>query len=181
MTNFVHVDTPATHPGVVRAEAVIERIRSARRGFDGARGLAALLLGAIVSSLLVVADRLMATSEEGGLLVAWVVLWGVAFVAIALFAGTARSLAARAVAAARESTRRRAAARADEQFMAYAKHDPRILRDLQAIAVHQEAAEEQVVVDIKTQALQRVAKRSENVRTPTLHEAMRRVNLGQYY
>ena len=65
--------------------------------------------------------------------------------------------------------------------MTYAKHDPRILRDLQAIAVHQEAAEEQVVVDIKTQALQRVAKRSENVRTPTLHEAMRRVNLGQYY
>jgi hypothetical protein len=181
MTNFVHVDTPATHPGVVRAEAVIERIRSARRGFDGARGLAAFLLAAIVSSLLVVADRLMATSEEGGLLVAWVVLWGVAFVAIALFASTARSLATRAVASVRGAGRRRAAARADEQFMAYAKHDPRILRDLQAIATYQEAAEDQAFVDIKTQALERVAKRSSNVRTPTLHEAMRRVNLGQYY
>ncbi|MGJ7509169.1 hypothetical protein [Variovorax sp. GT1P44] len=182
MTSFVHVDTPETHPGVVRAEAVIERIRGARRGFDGARGLAALLLGAIVASLLVVADRLMATSEEGGLLVAWVVLWGVAFVAIALFAGTARSLATRAIASARESARRRAAARADEQFMAYARHDPRILRDLQAIATRQEAAAEaETSVDIKTQALERIAKRSPSVRAPTLHEAMRRVNLGQYY
>jgi hypothetical protein len=181
MTNFVHVDTPATHPGVVRAEAVIERIRSARRGFDGARGLAAFLLAAIVSSLLVVADRLMSTSEEGGLLVAWVVLWGVAFVAIALFAGTARALATRAIASARGAARRRAAARADEQFMAYAKHDPRILRDLQAISTRQEVDADAAPVDIKTQALERVARRSDNVRTPTLHEAMRRVNLGQYY
>lgn len=182
MTSFVHVDTPATHPGVVRAEAVIQRIRSARRGFDGARGLAAFLLAAIVASLLVVADRLMATSEEGGLLVAWVVLWGVAFVAIALFAGTARSLAARVVGSARGAACRRAAARADEEFMAYAKHDPRILRDLQAIATRQEAAEDVVAsVDLKTQALERVAKRADNVRAPTLHEAMRRVNLGQYY
>ncbi len=140
MTSFVHVDTPANHPGVVRAEAVIERARSARRGFDGARGLAALLLAAIVSSVLVAADRLMSTTEEGGLLVAWAVLWGVAFVAIALFAGTARSLADRLLVAARNSARRRAAARADAQFLAYAEHDPRILHDLQVIATRQEAA-----------------------------------------
>ena len=50
MTSFVHVDQPATHPGVARAEAVIDRIRAARRSFDGARGLAALLLAAIVAS-----------------------------------------------------------------------------------------------------------------------------------
>ena len=181
MTSFVHVDTPATHPGVVRAEAVIERVRGARRGFDGARGLAALLLAAIVSSLLVVADRLMSTSEEGGLLVAWVVLWGVAFVAIALFASTARAVATRAVASARGAARRRAAARADEQFMAYAKHDPRILRDLQAISTRQEVAEVVAPANTREQALEVVAKRSANVRTPTLHEAMRRVNLGQYY
>ena len=140
MTTFVHVDTPANHPGVVRAEAVIERVRTARRGFDGARGLAALLLAAIVSSLLVAADRLMSTTEEGGLLVAWAVLWGVAFVTIALFAGTARSLAGRLIVATRKSARRRATARADAQLLAYAKHDPRILRDLQVIATRQEAA-----------------------------------------
>jgi hypothetical protein len=141
MTNFVHVDTPPTHPGVVRAEAVIERLRRSGRDFDSSRGLAAFLLAAIVSSLLVVADKLMSTTEEGGLLVAWVVLWGVAFVGLALFAGTARSLAVRAIAATREAVRLRAAARADEEFMAYAKHDPRILRDLQVAASRQEAAQ----------------------------------------
>lgn len=175
MTSFVHVDTPATHPGVVRAENVIERVRTARRGFDGARGLAALLLAAIVSSLLIAADRLMTTSEEGGLLLAWAVLWLIAFVAIALFAGTARSIANRAVVAARNSARRRAAARADEQFLAFAKHDPRILRDLQAIATRHEAAQPTP----PAVARRREVKGKDGV--PSLHEAMRRVNLGQYY
>jgi hypothetical protein len=173
MTSFVHVDQPATHPGVARAEAVIDHIRAARHSFDGARGLAALLLAAIVASLLVVADKLMSTWNDGGLLVAWLVLWGVAFAAIAFFAGTARSLAVRALSSMRAAARRRAAARADEQFMAYAKHDPRILRDLQAIASRQEAdiVEEPVTV----------AKASADAATPTLYQAMRRVNLGQYY
>ncbi|MBT2299504.1 hypothetical protein J7E70_03405 [Variovorax paradoxus] len=173
MTSFVHVDQPATHPGVARAEAVIDHIRAARRGFDGARGLAALLLAAIVASLLVVADKLMSTWNDGGLLVAWLVLWGVAFAAIAFFAGTARSLAVRALSAMRAAAERRAATRADEQFMAYAKHDPRILRDLQAIASRQEADTDEEPVA--------VAKRSADAATPTLYQALRRVNLGQYY
>jgi CRP-like cAMP-binding protein len=166
MTSFVHVDQPATHPGVARAEAVIDHIRAARRSFDGARGLAALLLAAIVASLLVVADKLMSTWNDGGLLVAWLVLWGVAFAAIAFFAGTARSLAVRAMSGVHAAARRRAAARADDEFMAFAKHDPRILRDLQAIASRQEAD---------------TAEESAANATPTLYQAMRRVNLGQYY
>lgn len=182
MTSFVHVEQPATHPGVVRAEEFMERVRAARKGMDGARGLAALLLAAIVSSLLVVADKLMSTwgDEGGGLLVAWVVLWAVAFLSLALFAGSVRSFAARTVAAARAASRRRAAARADEEFMAYAKFDHRVLRDLQAISSHQEAVEESVVA-AQPQSLAIVAKRSADVRTPTLYEAMRRVNLGKYY
>jgi hypothetical protein len=176
MTSFVHVDQPATHPGVVRAEAVIERLRAARRSFDGARRLAALLLAAIASSLLVVADKLMSTWNEGSLLVAWIVLWAVAFAAIALFAGTARTLAARAVGAARAAARRRAAARADEQFMAYARFDPRILHDLQVIASRQEA---EAPVAAKSASLDLVAKRS--AKAPTLDQALRRVDLGQNY
>jgi len=140
MTSFVHVEKPLTHPGVARAEAVIDTVRGTQKGYDGARGLAALLLAAIVSSLLFVADRLMSAVSEGSLLVAWMVLWGIAFIVLALFAGAARNLAARAIVAAREASRRHAAARADEQFLAYAKFDPRIMRDLQAIATRQEAA-----------------------------------------
>jgi hypothetical protein len=168
MTSFVHVDQPATHPGVARAEAVIEHIRVARRSFDGARGLAALLLAAIVSSLLVVADKLMSTWSEGGLLVAWLVLWGVAFAAIAFFAGTARGLAVRAIAAARSAARRRAAARADAQFLAFAKHDPRILRDLQAISTRREAEKAQAWANA-------------DANVPSLYTALRSVNLNQYY
>lgn len=167
MTNFVHVDQPATHPGVVRAEAVIANIRAARRHIDGARGLAALLLAAVVSSLLVVADGLMSTWNEGGLLVAWLVLWGVAFAAIAFFAGTARSLAVRAVNAMRSAARRRVAARQDAQFMAYAQFDPRVLHEVQVIGSHQEAI-----------ATAPVAERPV---VPSLYQALRRVNLGQYY
>ena len=181
MTSFIHVEKPVTHPGIVRAEAVIDRVRAARRGLDGARGLAALLLAAIVSSLLVVADRLMSNIDEGGLLLAWVVLWGVAFVGLALFAGTARSLAVRAAASARNVAKRRAAARADEKFLAYAKYDPRIMNELSIIATHQQLADAEPQVTAKEQSLALVAKRTADVRIPTVYEAMRRVNLGQYY
>ena len=181
MTSFIHVEKPATHPGIDRAEAAFDRARAARRGFDGARGLAALLLAAIVSSLLVVADRLMTVTDEGGLMLAWLVLWGVAFVGLALFAGTARSLAARLIASTRGVAKRRAAERADEQFLAYAKQDPRILSELNAIATRQQAAEVELPAAGKARSLERVAQRSADVRVPTLHEAMRRVNLGQYY
>ena len=181
MTSFIHVEKPATHPGIVRAEAAIAQVRAARRGFDGARGLAALLLAAIVSSLLVVADRLVSITQEGGLMVAWLVLWAVAFIGLAFFAGTARTLAVRVVAAGRSVAKRRAAARADERFLAYAQQDPRILNELSIIATHQQVADAELHVTAKEQALARVAKRSADVRIPTVYEAMRRVNLGQYY
>lgn len=160
MTSFVHVEQPASHPGVERAGAIIDRLHAMRRKFDGARGLAALLLAAIVSSVLVVADKLMAATDEGGLIVAWLVLWGVAFVALALFAGTARKLAIRLATVARHVGQRRAAARADEKLMAFAQHDPRILSELQVIASFRES-------DESTGA--------------TSHRAMRRVGSRQRY
>lgn len=92
MTSFVHVEQPSTHSAVARAEAFGERIRAARRGLGKFGGLAALLLAAMVSSVVVVADKLMSTWEDGGMVAAWAILWFVAFAAIAFFAGTARSL-----------------------------------------------------------------------------------------
>ena len=180
MTSFVHVDQPATHPGVARAEAVIDHIRAARRSFDGARGLAALLLAAIVASLLVVADKLMSTWDDGGLLVAWLVLWGVAFAAHrVLRRHRAQPGGPRRCRSMRAAARRRAAARADEQFLAYAKHDPRILHDLQAIATRQEADLSRSSRGGRASA--RAVASARRRPTPTLYQAMRRVNLGQYY
>ncbi|MEY3765711.1 MAG: hypothetical protein RLZ03_670, partial [Pseudomonadota bacterium] len=53
MTAFVNVEFPSQHPGVERAEQVIERFEQATAAFDGARGVATLLLAALVSALLV--------------------------------------------------------------------------------------------------------------------------------
>ncbi|VTU12925.1 hypothetical protein SRS16CHR_00164 [Variovorax sp. SRS16] len=141
MTSFVHVEQPSTHPGVARAEAFVDRIRAARRGLSKFGGLAALLLAAMVSSVVVVADKLLSTWDDGGMVAAWAILWFVAFAGIAFFAGTARSFAVRTVAAVGEASRRREAARADAEFMAYAQFDPRVLRELQAISMHNEAQE----------------------------------------
>lgn len=64
-----------------------------RRGFNGTQGLSALLLAAMVSALLVVANQVIDTLAHGHLMVAWVALWLVGFTAIALFADAAHKLA----------------------------------------------------------------------------------------
>jgi len=174
MTSFVHVDQPLSHPGVERAEAVINQLREARKSFDGARGLAALLLGAVVSAVLVVADRLVVNVSDGGLLVGWAVLWGLAFLALALLADTARSLAQRTIAIWNRGAERRRLARADAQFMAYAQFDPRVMHELEAAQARQKA-EETVATPVAVQPS--VAKTS----IPTMYEATRRVRTSYYY
>ncbi len=143
MTTFIQVDQPLQHPGVARAEAVIEQLREARKSFDGASGLAALLLGAVVSAVLVVADRLVANIADGGLLLGWVVLWGLAFIALALLADTTRSLALRALAVWQNGARRRKLARADAQFLACAQFDPRLMHELQVALTRQNGREDE--------------------------------------
>ena len=91
MTSFVHVDHPTQHPGVVRAERVAESVKNLASRFDGTRGIATLLLAAIVAAVLVVANEVVDTWTEGHLLVAWILMWTVAFAALALLAAPARA------------------------------------------------------------------------------------------
>lgn len=143
MTSFVNVKHPAEHPGVARFESALGTARQLRRGFDGARGLAAMLLAALVAAMVVVADQLVDNWADGHLLVGWVALWAVAFAAIALFAGTARVLARRAVKALDAWSSAIAQARADVRLWEAAKADPRVMADLQvAMARHEAAAED---------------------------------------
>ncbi|MDO8278577.1 MAG: hypothetical protein Q8K31_05460 [Burkholderiaceae bacterium] len=93
MTSFVHIEYPTQHPGVVRAENVAKAFTKMVRGFDSARGAAALMLAALVSALLVVANQVVDTWTDGHLLAAWMVLWIVAFAALALLAKPIRMLA----------------------------------------------------------------------------------------
>ena len=128
--HFAHTDYPTEHPGVVRAERVIERARSLRRGFDSTRSLAAMLLASVVAALLVVADQLVDSWADGHLLVAWSLLWAVGFAALALFAGTARRMATGVIARLDAWSARVAAQRADERLWAIAQEDARVMADL---------------------------------------------------
>lgn len=130
MTAFAHVDHPTEHPGVIRAERLVASISHAARHFDGARASATLLLAAIVAALMVVANQVIDTWTEGHLLAAWIVMWAVAFGALALLATPAR----RAVMTLRTGARRWAVARKqaaqDEKLWAIALTDARVMADI---------------------------------------------------
>ena len=117
--------------------------RTARlRRIDSARGLAALLLAALVAALVVLADQLIDTWADGHLFLGWVALWVVIFAGTALFAGTARSLARRSLAALDSWSRSLAEARAEARLWELAKLDPRLKAELiQARARAAEQAE----------------------------------------
>jgi hypothetical protein len=91
MTSFVHVDFPTEHPAIVRAERAAASIKQATHKVLSARGAASMLLAAIVSALLVVANQVIDTWSQGHLMVAWIALWTVGFAALALAAGPVRS------------------------------------------------------------------------------------------
>ncbi len=91
-----------------------------------------MLLAAMVSALLVVADQLIDTWAEGHLMLAWIALWVVGFAAVAVFAGAARKLASTLVSSLDAWSARIAKSRADDRLWASAQADPRVMADLTA-------------------------------------------------
>ena len=142
MTSFVTIKYSTQHPGVARVGSALDAARQLRQGFSGARGLATLLLSAMVAAVMVVADQVMDSVTEGHLLLMWIALWAVAFAALALFAGAARNLAARLKAGLDGWSRSLAEARADQRLWAAAKSDPRVMADLQMAMLREEAKAE---------------------------------------
>lgn len=142
MASFVQAGFPALrsahYPGSVRFEPAAGAAKEVRRGFDGAQGLSAMLLAAMVSALLVVADQLMNTWADGHLMVAWVALWLVGFAAIAVFAGAARRFAGVVVSALNAWSVRLANARSDQRLWAIAQTDPRVMAELNAAMIRNE-------------------------------------------
>jgi len=142
MTSFVNVKHPAEHPGVVRVEAALAAAGQLKKQVSGTRGLATLLLSAMVAAATVVAYQVMDSVAEGHLLVIWIALWAVAFAALALFAGSARRLAARTLSGLNAWSQAIAQARADVRLWEVAKADPRVMADLQVAIASQEVAEQ---------------------------------------
>lgn len=141
MTRFVNVNFPTVHPGVARAEALVASAGNLKRNFDPTKSLATMLLAALVSALVVVADQVIDIWADGHLFAAWVALWSVAFVAMALFASTARGVAAKLSSAYSDWSARAQHARDEAQYWESAKNDPRIMADLQAAITRSEKVE----------------------------------------
>ncbi len=177
MTSFVHVDQPTVHPGVERAVILIDQIQAARRNPQSARPLVLLLIAAMVAAALVAADKLVSNWDEGRLLAAWTVLCAAGFAVLALYANVLRAGVQQGAALWQGFAQRRAAVRSDERFLAAAQNDPRLMQELQIALTRQRdaiAAAQPVVQDAPAVA-------SPAAPTPTLYEAMRRMNSARYY
>jgi hypothetical protein len=90
-----------------------------------------MLLAAVLSALLVVADQLIDTWVDGHLLVGWVALWTVAFAALALLAPPLRKMSAAASTVIMGWVRAAQERRMEEKMWEYAHRDPRIMAELQ--------------------------------------------------
>jgi hypothetical protein len=131
MTTFVHTDFPVQHPGVVRAEHAVERFKQATQPFEGARGVASLLLAALVSTLVVVVNQVIETWSEGHLLAAWIALWLIVFSALAMLAKPVRRLTHGMPKALQAWRQARFEARQAALMWQAAQVDPRLMADLQ--------------------------------------------------
>lgn len=140
MSSYASSGFSTRHPSDEQLEAALLTARDLHRGFDGSKGMAAVLLAAIVSALLVVADQLLETWADGHLMAAWVALWAVGFVALAFLAGTVRRFSVRVFAALDAWAARKAMARADERLWAIALKDARLMADLQSALARDDAA-----------------------------------------
>ncbi len=129
--NFVHLEYPLTHPGVDRAEKVLDNFKRLSGTFSPTRTLAIMLLAAIVAAFIVVADQMIETWAEGHLLAAWVALWAVVFAAIGLFAGFSKSLVAQLKSGLDAWAVKSAQRRSDERLWSIAQTDARMMSDLQ--------------------------------------------------
>lgn len=142
MSRFVTINYLTQHSGVSRVESAHDAAKTQSRGFFSTRGLATLLLSAMVAATMVVAYQVMDSVAEGHLLVMWIALWAVAFTVLALFAGAARNLAGRLKAGLDAWSSSLAQARADQRLWDMAKTDHRLMADLQAAMLHEEAKAE---------------------------------------
>jgi hypothetical protein len=129
--SFVNLEYPLIHPGVERAEKAVAHVQRMGDAFSPTRTLAGVLLAAIITAFVVVADQMMDTWAEGHLLAAWVALWAVIFATLGLFAGVSKSLAVQMKQRLDNWSVSMAQSRADARMWAIAQKDARLMSELQ--------------------------------------------------
>jgi hypothetical protein len=131
------IDTLAQAPRPARetpfssSEAEVQRL--------GRGGVALRLLVAAVAILLVVAAQLSTGEFDSGWRVVGIAFCVVVVAALALSVRTLGPLRDKVTAAWRRMARRRASARADQRFMARARHDPRLMAEIQVAITRQQS------------------------------------------
>ena len=120
------------------------------------RALASLMLAAGVSALVVLADHLMEPWAERHEIAAWLALWGIAVLAIALLRGLTRVLARKTMAALDQWSAGLAQRRADERLWGMAQTDDRLMADLQAALDRSGESPAKDVVDLSQRRAARI-------------------------
>lgn len=139
MARFIQAEYPTEHAGIARVTRGATALRATARSFQGTRGAAALLLAALVSAMVVVANELITTWTDGRLLAAWVATWLVGFAALALLAAPIRAAAAKARSGLASWNAARLQRAEDYKLWDLALTDARIMADLSR-AMSREAA-----------------------------------------
>ena len=141
MTSFVTTDFPSEHPGVVRAQAVVNAVADIGKNFDSAKTLATLLSAAVVAALVVVADRVIDSWADGHLLATWVIMWAVAFAALGFFAPMVKQGISDLNVGYQAWSLRAENARAEKSYWQSALNDPRVMAEYQAAKNRSEQAQ----------------------------------------
>lgn len=129
-----------------RLESAVDTVKKpARQASSGSRGLFAVLFSAVTAAAWVVSYEVMDSVEEGHLLIMWMVLWYVAFAALAMLGGSVRRMSQPLKANVDQWFRHAASKRADERLWNNAKSDPRLMADLQAALLKQSVVAENSV------------------------------------
>jgi len=129
MTTFIQVSHPTEHSGVARAERVIANVRELSRRTS----VSSFVLAAFVAAVVVVANEVVSVWTDGHLLAAWIVMWVIAFGALALFAAPAhRATASLRGSFARWQVARRQAAD-DRALWDAAMADARVMADIRRV------------------------------------------------
>ena len=121
--------TTDTAPAIHAAAAALRPARSPR---PQAPALTAALLAAVTALAVVLADRYISVLTENYIMLAWLMMWAVVFVAFVSLRPAARRAALRLQAVANRYAAHLAEQRSQARFLEMAERDPRIMAELNA-------------------------------------------------
>jgi len=136
MTAFAHTSYPSVHPGVQRATRVFGSLKNLAVRADSARSIAAILLSAIVSTVLVIVNQVIDTYTDGHLMAAWMFMWLVAFSTIALLASPIRKTVTGFKPAMSAWILARREKANDAKMWEVALQDPRVMAEIQRAMIN---------------------------------------------